>query len=55
MTAPLSQGLFDKSITDIPAAAGKQRYMTSVAPPAEKPGLAGSSTRACRIRWARWA
>jgi hypothetical protein len=38
MNAPLFQGLFDKSIKDIPATANKQRYMTTVAPPAENQG-----------------
>jgi N-acetylneuraminic acid mutarotase len=38
MSAPLFQGLFDKTITDIPATVDKQRYMTSVAPPAENQG-----------------
>ena len=38
MNAPLFQGLFDKSITDIPATADRQRYMTSVAPQAKNQG-----------------
>jgi Kelch motif protein/kelch motif-containing protein len=35
---PLFLGLTDKSITDIPKSVEKQRYMTSVAPPAKNPG-----------------
>jgi N-acetylneuraminic acid mutarotase len=37
-TDPLFAGLFDKTITDIPADVAKQRYMTSVAPVAATPG-----------------
>jgi hypothetical protein len=35
---PLFAGLFDKSITAIPASVEAQRYITSVAPPAANPG-----------------
>jgi N-acetylneuraminic acid mutarotase len=35
---PLFMGLNDPSITDIPRTVEKQRYMTSVAPPAARPG-----------------
>ena len=38
MSTPIFQGLFDKKITDIPATADKQRYMTTVVPPAENQG-----------------
>jgi len=38
ITDPLFAGLFDKTITDIPADVAKQRYMTSVAPVAANPG-----------------
>src|SRR5690349_7987314 len=35
---PLFAGLFDRKITDVPATAQNQRYMTSVAPPAANQG-----------------
>lgn len=38
MTTPLFQGLFDKSITEIPSTADSQRYMTTVVPPAKNQG-----------------
>ena len=38
MSDPLFAGLFDKTITAIPADVAKQRYMTSVAPMAANPG-----------------
>src|SRR5215470_7382797 len=37
-TDPLFAGLNDRSITEIPKTVEKQRYMTSVAPPAANPG-----------------
>src|ERR1700749_1197140 len=37
-TDPLFAGLFDKQITTGPVTAEKQRYLTSVAPPAANPG-----------------
>jgi hypothetical protein len=35
---PLFAGLFDRSITSIPASIAKQRYLTSIAPVAANPG-----------------
>jgi Kelch motif len=35
---PLFAGLFDRNITSIPSTVEKQRYMTSIAPAAAKPG-----------------
>ena len=35
---PLFLGLNDKTVTDIPKTAEKQRYMTSLAPKAANPG-----------------
>ena len=49
MSDPLFAGLFDKTITAIPADVAKQRYMTSVAPMAANPGK-WVEIRACRSR-----
>jgi len=37
-TDPLFAGLFDRKITEVPATAQNQRYLTSVAPAAANPG-----------------